>query len=238
MPHVVQTVLHHIPGACNNLTEQELSMLFGLLQKQRLAKTVFYDGITASEQNFVDMMKEENQWLYVFCATPHTMPFGICNNSKRHNDTPLRRMAKDIPCIRGYIPLAFCWLNNFTGKTAMIHFAVFAHAFCCAKEIGDFAVRMLLFARPLQPAPIAVCANNNAGLMANVIKENPETFCLDALYGATPSCFRHALYFVQKLGFTVVGKLPYAAIVMHNNKPRCTSTTITTLTRNGLLASK
>lgn len=82
---------------------------------------------------------------------------------------------------------ALYWLNNPLGKSVMIHFCFLRNAFCEQEEIGRYVVKSLL-----------LCTDRNG------------EYVLSALYGLTPKPYRHALAFIQKLGFRLLGELPEA----------------------------
>lgn len=82
---------------------------------------------------------------------------------------------------------ALYWLNNPLGKSVMIHFCFLRKAFCKQEEIGLYVVKSLLF-----------CTDAKG------------EYVLSALFGLTPKPYRHALSFIQKLGFCLMGELPAA----------------------------
>lgn len=82
---------------------------------------------------------------------------------------------------------ALYWLNNPQGKSVMIHFCFLRNAFCEQREIGLYVVKSLL-----------------------LCKDDKGEFVLSALYGLTPKPYRHALSYIRKLGFRLIGELPAA----------------------------
>lgn len=84
------------------------------------------------------------------------------------------------------IPVALTWLNNFAGRAAMIHFAVFSAGRAWKTAIGKYVVHFLLHGR------------SDGG------------YCIDALYGMTPKPYAHVLRFIRRLGFSVQGTIPGA----------------------------
>lgn len=86
-------------------------------------------------------------------------------------------------------PVAFCWLNNFSGKAAMIHFAVFRSGIPSKQTIGRYVVEHLLLAK------------------------QGEEYCFDALYGLTPATYRHVIRFIRQIGFRTLGVIPSAITV-------------------------
>lgn len=101
---------------------------------------------------------------------------------------------------------ALYWLNNQLGKSAMIHFCFLRQAFCEQEEIGRYVVKSLLLCR------------NERG-----------EYVLSALYGLTPKPYRHALAFIQKLGFRLIAELPEACFFARKNA--CKNGIISILTR-------
>lgn len=89
---------------------------------------------------------------------------------------------------------ALYWLNNELGKSVMIHFCFLRHAFCEQEAIGLYVVKSLLFCQ-----------------------DNKGEYVLSALYGLTPKPYRHALHFIQKLGFRLVAELPGACYFARKN---------------------
>lgn len=82
---------------------------------------------------------------------------------------------------------ALYWLNNPLGKSVMIHFCFLKNAFCEQEKVGLYVVKSLL-----------LCTDTNG------------EYVLSALYGLTPKPYRHALSYIQKLGFRLVAELPQA----------------------------
>lgn len=76
---------------------------------------------------------------------------------------------------------AIAWLNNFTGRTAMLHFCVFRDFQAQAEPIGRHVLRWVF----------------GSGHF-------------DSLMGLTPAPYRHALRLAQAIGFTPAGRVPGA----------------------------
>lgn len=76
---------------------------------------------------------------------------------------------------------AVAWLNSWIGRSAMVHFAVFRPWREEAVHIGRSFLHWAF-----------------------------GTGCIDSLYGVTPKTYRHALEFVQRLGFHAETALPGA----------------------------
>lgn len=89
---------------------------------------------------------------------------------------------------------ALYWLNNPVGKSVMIHFCFLRHAFCEQEEIGLYVVKSLLFS-----------------------KDRQGEYVVSALFGLTPKPYRHALAFIQKLGFHLAAELPKACYFAQKN---------------------
>lgn len=101
---------------------------------------------------------------------------------------------------------ALYWLNNPLGKSVMIHFCFLRKAFCEQEEIGRYVVKSLLF-----------CTDTKG------------EYVLSALFGLTPKPYRHALSFIQKLGFRLVGELPAACYFAR--KKTCKNGIVSILTK-------
>lgn len=89
---------------------------------------------------------------------------------------------------------ALYWLNNPLGKSVMIHFCFLRSAFCEQEAVGRYVVQSLLFCR-----------------------DRTGEYVLSALYGLTPKPYRHALTFIQKLGFQLTAELPEACHFARKN---------------------
>lgn len=76
---------------------------------------------------------------------------------------------------------AMAWLNNFTGRTAMLHFCVFRAFHSHAKTIGRHLLRWVF----------------GSGHF-------------DSLVGLTPAPYRHALRLAEAIGFTPTARVPGA----------------------------
>jgi len=88
--------------------------------------------------------------------------------------------------------LAMYWLNNPLGKALMIHFCYTREAFSEQYAIGEYVVRSLLFT-----------------------KDEQGEFVISALMGLTPKVYRHALRFIEELGFSLLGILPKSCFFSH-----------------------
>ncbi len=205
-------LLGRAPGLERPLSRGELLWLFDLVREESLLDTLFYDGSTRRAGEFADLMQEAGTWLYVVCGgTPGPL--------------------------RGRAPLAFCWLNNFSGRGAMIHFCVLGKGRERAAGIGRFVVRALLLAGPGRAAEREILTADGpwaAHRLAEATAE-PGPYCLDALFGLTPAPFRHALDFIHRLGFQEKGRLPHALSIRRGNRERCVPGVLTCLTREDLL---
>lgn len=111
----------------------------------------------------------------------------------------------------GATPLALCWLNDFSGRAARIHFCVLPSGLPRAVEIGRTVVRFLLTA----PSP--------AG--------HPAPYLLDTLVGLTPAPYRHALEFVARLGFRRAAAIPGGTMLLRPSGPRVCDAVLTLCTR-------
>lgn len=89
---------------------------------------------------------------------------------------------------------ALYWLNNPLGKSAMIHFCYLRRAFCEQESVGLYVVKSLLFCR-----------------------DGKGEYVLSALFGLTPKPYRHALAFIQKLGFRLAAEFPEACYFARKN---------------------
>lgn len=223
----------HTPGSQANLTGQELADLFGILQRQNLVQTLFYDGGVTQPAQFIQMMQSDNQFFYVG-VVPQNTP-GVEQNAVK---------SYGVPLVRGQVPIGICWLNGFTGSGALSHFCIFRHALPLAHALGRFTVNSLLLARPGVPVPLGVCRGGAKEVQAyRALHQNAgatgpggagQGYCLDALYGLTPAVFRHALAYVEALGFQRKGALPYAVSLHSAKGVRHAAAVITCLTRNEL----
>lgn len=78
-------------------------------------------------------------------------------------------------------PVAFYWMNNFSGRCAAIHFCVLRHAFSQSFDIGKYVCHWIL-----------------------------DTGYVDTLIGITPKVYRAAIKFVKRLGFVEKAAIPKA----------------------------
>lgn len=102
---------------------------------------------------------------------------------------------------------AMYWLNNPLGKSIMIHFCFLKHAFAEQDAVGNYVVSGLLETK------------------------NPQgEFVLDALMGVTPCVYRHAIGYIKKLGFSILGRLPNACFF--EEKQRYKDAYLSLLTRD------
>ncbi|MFI3271232.1 MAG: hypothetical protein R3Y11_03875 [Pseudomonadota bacterium] len=100
--------------------------------------------------------------------------------------------------------VAIAWVNSFMGRCAMIHFCVFKAGRFNAVAIGRT-------------------------LLGFVFKSGK----LDALMGITPATYRHALSFVEKLGFVRRMVLPKACHIVR--KARYVDGIVTLLQRDDFM---
>ena len=200
-------------GSAAPLTREELTRLFDGMRADGLAEALFYDGSVSRAEEFADLMREPGTWIYA-----------VCGNAPGY----LRRRD----------PLAFCWLNNFSGRGAMIHFCVTANGRERAEGIGRFVTRSLLLSRPRRAADRALLTVEGpaAVRLLSLAVTEPGPYCLDALFGLTPAPFRHALAFVRGLGFREKGRLPHALTIRRNGGERTVPGVLTCLTREDLPA--
>ena len=212
-------VFCHLPKNTTNLSSYELTSLFFTLQDQGLLKTLFYDGGVGKASDFVEMMQDDSNWFYLFVRA---------NKSENADGTLVGK-------IRGYEPLGFCWLNGHSGRSAMLHFTVLRHAQMEARQLGLFALRMLLLAKDNCPATLSVCAGEQNLPLNRASSDTP--YCLDCLLGLTPKPFRHALDFIATLGFKTLACVPNVTKVKGKRAERIYDGVLTCLTRADLLAA-
>jgi hypothetical protein len=96
----------------------------------------------------------------------------------------------------GVKPLALVWVNNFLGRCGMIHFTMFYNSRGKEELISSFLLNFLLFTK------------------------HQGEYCFDALYGLTPKVYRHALRFIEKLGFRLVAEMP-ASVFFQKKDQNC-----------------
>ena len=87
------------------------------------------------------------------------------------------------------VPAGVCWLNNFVGRSSMIHFCVFSAFQRMALELGQ-------------------------AVLDHVWAQGEH----DSVYGITPAPYRHALKFVGALGFERMGVIPNACHMIRRNR--------------------
>lgn len=92
--------------------------------------------------------------------------------------------------------LALVWLNNFMGRCAMIHFTMFYNSKGREQGIALYLLNFLLFSK------------------------DGADFCFEALFGLTPRVYRHALRFIEKLGFRLVTEMP-SAVFFQKKERKC-----------------
>lgn len=90
---------------------------------------------------------------------------------------------------------ALYWLNNVLGKSVMIHFCFLRAAFAEQTQIGLYTVKSLLTYRDGKGEAAVSC-----------------------LMGITPKPYRHALAFIQKLGFQIKAEIPLACYFERQGK--------------------
>ncbi|OBQ52727.1 hypothetical protein [Halodesulfovibrio spirochaetisodalis] len=110
----------------------------------------------------------------------------------------------------GEKPLALVWVNNFLGKCGMIHFTMFYNSKGKEELIGSYLLNFLLFSK------------------------SEGEFCFDALYGLTPRAYRHALAFIQKLGFRLVTEMPSSVFFQKKEKKYLKSAVLSIIQRDYL----
>ncbi len=91
--------------------------------------------------------------------------------------------------------IAMYWLNNLLGKMAMIHFCIQKNAVGEQIELGNYVTQSLLSA-----------------------KDEKNEFIISGLMGHTPKSYRHALNFIQKIGFQITLTLPKSCYFQEKNK--------------------
>ena len=85
-------------------------------------------------------------------------------------------------------PVGVVWLNHPQGLACMVHFCLLRRFWVHQRGIGIWTTRAYL--EPINPAT-----------------GRPY---LSALYGLTPAVYRHALAFIQSIGFRLLGRIPGA----------------------------
>ncbi|WP_430735605.1 hypothetical protein [Halodesulfovibrio aestuarii] len=106
--------------------------------------------------------------------------------------------------------LALVWLNNFLGRCGMIHFTMFYNSKGKEYDIASFLLNFLLFSK------------------------SEGEFCFDALYGLTPRVYRHALHFIEKLGFRLVTEMP-SSVFFQKKKKKCLKSAVFSIVRREYL---
>lgn len=152
----------HIPHHTGCLNEQEFRTIWQTLCIEGKKDIVFYDGQITSEDEFIQFMQDDMNYVYV--------------------------------AYEGANPLALVWVNNFLGRCGMIHFTMFYNSKGREECIGLYLLNFLLFSK---------CGDE---------------FCFDALYGLTPRVYRHALRFIEKLGFRLVAEMPASVFFQKKGK--------------------
>ncbi|MGX7950644.1 hypothetical protein [Oleidesulfovibrio alaskensis] len=165
------------PPEAVRLQCRQLRGMWRELEKMRLTRTVFHDGCIRSAQDFISMATSPAVWFY-----------GVYGPSDAEHCTAQKRAA------------AFFWLNAFSGRTAMIHFAVLYGGLRHAEHIGRQVCGFLLGRRRHTACETPYADSGTT----------PGTAPLDALMGLTPCRNRRALRFIRRLGFMPVATLPGA----------------------------
>ncbi|WP_290918327.1 GNAT family N-acetyltransferase [Halodesulfovibrio sp.] len=106
--------------------------------------------------------------------------------------------------------LALVWLNNFMGRCAMIHFTMFYNSKGREQDIATYLLNFLLFSR------------------------DRGDFCLEALFGLTPRVYRHALRFIEKLGFRLVTEMP-SSVFFQKKEKKCLKSAVFSIMRREYL---
>lgn len=172
----------HIPGN-ESLTEDALTLLWYQLVDEGSADAMFYDGGVRCVGDFVAFMQAPDVFCYVVYASGANVGAAVENTV---GDTV------KMPGNAG-TPLALAWLNNFSGKAAMMHFSLFKSALSRKEALGRFVLGFLLHARV------------------------GDAYCLDALYGMTPKPYAHVLRYIRRIGFQVQGTIPGAVRMIPNS---------------------
>ncbi|MFV0421695.1 hypothetical protein [Oleidesulfovibrio sp.] len=204
------------------LTTHEIASMWTALKQQRLVHTVFHDGEITCKSDFIQLATSPACWFYgVFaaqtpltergqsltgesstCTSPEILPFAMTEGASRQRKGTRSEEADNIISSVGQVgntakPLAFFWLNAFSGRTAMIHFAVLNTGLRHAVPIGHHVCSFLLQCQEVVP---------HTGRQHPAAPKAP----LDALLGLTPTNNRRALQFIKRLGFRPLAILPSA----------------------------
>ncbi|GFM36591.1 hypothetical protein [Desulfovibrio psychrotolerans] len=157
----------HVPGALT-LTPAMLARLWERLAAENIAERLFYDGGVTCATGFAAFMTAPDVYCYAVYAAAGGADGGAGGGGEPE-------------------PVALAWLNNFSGRAAMVHFAVLRAGLPMKTAIGRIVVGFMLHGQ-------------TAG----------GGYCLDALYGMTPGSYVHVLRFIRRLGFRVQGAIPGA----------------------------
>jgi len=138
----------------HNVTDSQMRTLYRTAVKDDLIRSVFHDNPCFTEEDFVSFVKSAEN----------------CFIAIFDNETSE--------------PVAFCWLNGFTGRTALLHFCVFRAYFCQSFDIGEFVCNWLI----------------GSGYV-------------DSLLGFLPYAYRSARKLVKSLGFVTLARIPNAFVI-------------------------
>ncbi len=158
----------HVPGT-PGLTPVMLGCLWERLVAGNTAERLFYDGGVTCGAEFAAFMTAPD----VYCYAVYAAAGGAGGGGEPE-------------------PVALAWLNNFSGRAAMVHFAVLQAGLPMKTAIGRFVVGFMLHGKTAEGG-----------------------YCLDALYGMTPGSYVHVLRFIRRLGFRVQGTIP-GAVALRN----------------------
>ena len=221
-------LLGRAPGLARALTRGELMRIFEFIQAHNLHETLFYDGSVCRAGEFADLLQDAGTWFYAVCGK---------ESEPLHGPSCSNLPGPSYGRLRGHNVLAIFWLNNFSGRGAMIHFCVLPQGQSRAVNIGRFVTRFLLFSGRSKAASreLLTAEGTLAAQTLSQATDSADQYCLDALYGLTPAPFRHALSFVKALGFQEKGRLPHALSLQRNGKERTVDGVITCLTRQDLI---
>lgn len=85
--------------------------------------------------------------------------------------------------------VGFWWLNNYLGKTAMMHFCILRLTHEGSVDIGRATMRYMA-----------------------------ELGILESVYGLTPKHYRHVFKFLRELGFEILGDIPGACYLTRKGR--------------------
>jgi hypothetical protein len=144
---------------CGNMSYKEIADLYTRIYDEGKAKFVFYNGFIHNEIAFADFVTAGLPCWLVRCENPGGEANGVW------------------------------WVNEFQGRTGMLHFCMFKDTLANCTEIGRQAMQWL--------------ADLNI---------------LDSLYGLTPCVYRNVWPMLEGIGFERVGKLKNACHMAYYNR--------------------